>query len=218
MAKMLDSLEIEDVELEEDEEELEDELEEYQMRADHIPGAKQGEWTYTTYAAIPNDGKRYEVIEGVLYLMASPNVKHQSVTQRILFYMMTHFEFKGLGRVFISPIDVELAPKYVVQPDLVVILNKNKKIIQRKKLKGSPDLLVEVASPSTGGYDRTTKRTAYAKYGIKEFWLVNPKDETVEVLVLEKGNYVSKGTFAGKDGVTSTIVPEFPVRVEQFFG
>jgi Uma2 family endonuclease len=195
----------------------ESELEGHTVRADDVPGAKQGEWTYDSYAKIPDDGKRYEVIEGVLYLMASPNVKHQAITLRISSFLLINYEYKGLGRVIASPIEVKLDPKYTVQPDVVVISTKNSKIIKRKNVVGSPDLVVEVASRSTGGYDRTTKKDFYAKYGVKEYWMVNATRQTVEVLVLEQEQYVFKGEFSGDEIIPSTIVPDFSVKVADFF-
>ena len=84
------------------------------VRADHVPGQPQGRWTYDAYAALPDDGMRYEIIDGVLYMAAAPNTAHQTAAGRFTYYLLTHVEFAGVGRVFAAPFDVELARSVVV--------------------------------------------------------------------------------------------------------
>jgi Uma2 family endonuclease len=196
--------------------EVEDE-EDNGIPADWISLVPQGEWTYEAYAAIPDDGNRYEIIDGVLYLMASPNFSHQSIVATVLTYLILYVQFKGLGRVIPAPFDVKLDLKTTVQPDVLVILNENSNIITEAKAEGAPDLVVEVASPSTAGYDRKRKRQSYAKAGVKEYWIVRPKKRSIELFVLEQGELVSKGIYKGKVAVPTQIIAEFPVEVEQFF-
>jgi Uma2 family endonuclease len=141
------------------------------VRADDMPGCKQGHWSYAGYAAIPNDGRRYEVVDGVLYMTPAPNLGHQGSNIRFATYLLTHVEFAGLGRVFAAPCDVELAPRTIVQPDIVVILNANAKIMTPSRVIGTPGLVVEIASPGTTGYDRRTKQNAYARAGVPEYWI-----------------------------------------------
>jgi Uma2 family endonuclease len=219
MAKVYNSPDLEIIENEFAEaEEVETGLEDAPIApADDITGAKQGEWTYAAYAKIPDDGKRYEIIEGVLYRMTSPKKRHQHAAGLIYYYLMDFVFFTKLGEVFIAPFDVELSKKNVVQPDVIVVLKSSKKIVKQSRVIGTPDLLVEVASPSTTAYDRNAKKKAYAKHGVKEYWLVDPLAETVELLVLEQTDYVSKGIFSGTDTLPSTIVPALPVKVSEFF-
>ncbi len=186
-------------------------------RADHIVGPPQGQWTYDDYAAIPDDGKRYEIIDGVLYMAPSPNFAHQSSNMRFLAYLGTHIEFVGLGRVIGAPFDVDLGLGKTVQPDVMVILNANLGIITPEKIISAPDLVVEIASPSTAGYDRRDKQDAYARAGVPEYWVADPAARTIEVLVLEQGTYRSKGVFRGQATLPVGVLPEIPVRVEQFF-
>jgi Uma2 family endonuclease len=188
-------------------------------RADHVPGPRQGSWTYEDYAALPDDGNRYEIIDGVLYLSPAPNILHQIVVTTIAAYLKLHVEFVGLGRVLAAPTDVELAPRdSPLQPDVIVVLNDNLRILESKtRIVGAPDLVVEVASPSTATYDRREKLDAYARAGVREYWLVDPYAQTVEVLYLEGGAFISAGAFHGGALLPSRVVPEFPVRVEQCF-
>jgi Uma2 family endonuclease len=185
--------------------------------ADWVPGPKQGWWTYNDYATLPNDGKRYEIVEGVLYMSPSPNIIHQRIAGRIFRYLATYIEDAGLGLVLDAPTDVELSPIDVFQPDVLVVLNAGLEKVQELKVVGAPDLVVEVASPSTSTQDRNKKYRVYAKAGVMEYWIVDPGTQTVELLVLEAGEYRSLGIFRGQAKLPSQVVPNLPVRVEQFF-
>ncbi len=185
--------------------------------ADWVPGPPQGSWTYEDYAALPDDGHRYEIVNGVLVMAPAPSPEHQSIAVRIAYYMFPHIDLAGIGKLFPAPIDVDLGPKNAYQPDLVVVLNAHLDRVAAKRIIGAPDLVVEVPSPSTAAYDRLTKYEEYARAGIAEYWIVKPTTYTVEVLVLENGKYRSLGMFSGQQTLPSRVVPGLPVRVEQFF-
>jgi Uma2 family endonuclease len=185
--------------------------------ADRVPGPKQGRWTYQDYAAIPEDGHRYEVVRGVLYMSPAPSPGHQSSVARFVYYLMEYVEFKGLGRVFVSPTDVELSPGDIVQPDVFVVLNAHLNYITSTRIIGVPDLAIELASPSTARYDLNEKLNVYAHAGVPEYWIANPDARTVEVLKLEGSEFYSLGLFSGSATLPSLVVPDLPVRVEQFF-
>src|SRR5437660_3067583 len=93
--------------------------------ADWVPGPPQGFWTYNDYAALPDDGKRYEIVNGVLYMAPSPSGAHQDAALEIASYLRTYIKLTGLGLVRIAPFDVVLSPGNVVQPDVLVVLNAN---------------------------------------------------------------------------------------------
>jgi Uma2 family endonuclease len=188
-------------------------------RADHVPGPRQGCWTYEDYAALPDDGNRYEIIDGVLYVSPAPNILHQIVVTRFVFYLTLHVDLAGLGRVLVAPTDVELSLRDTpLQPDVIVVLNDNLGILEQgARVIGAPDLVVEVASPSTARYDRREKLDAYARAGVREYWIVDPYAQTVELLYLEGGVYRSAGVFHGQALLPSRVLQDFPVRVEQFF-
>jgi len=185
--------------------------------ADWVPGPLQGSWTYDDYAALPDDGHHYEIVNGVLLMAPAPDLGHQSIVLRLSHYLFVHTELAGLGRVFVAPVDVELGPKNVLQPDVVVILNAHLDRMTAKKIIGAPDLVVEVASPSTAAIDRLTKYDVYARAGVAEYWIVKPDSRAVELLILEDGEYRSLGVFSGKATLPSRIAPGLSVRVEQFF-
>ena len=105
-----------------------------------------------------------------------------------------------------------------MQPDVLVMLNANLHKVAKKYVAGGPDLVIEIASPSTATYDRLNKFEAYEQAGVSEYWIVHPQEKTLEVLVLEEGNYQSLGLFQGKDTFPSRVVPGIgDVAVEQFF-
>lgn len=186
--------------------------------ADFVPGPKQGEWTYSQYAALPDDGERYEIIDGVLYLMPpSPKEWHQQAVVLLTIYLGNHVQLAGLGRVYVAPFDVELAFNTVVQPDILVILQENMDRITPSRVVGAPDLAVEVLSPGTARYDRLKKSWAYAQAGVREYWLVDPLKKTIEVFALEGGEYSLVGVFSGEERLHSAVVVDFPVKVGQIF-
>jgi Uma2 family endonuclease len=130
---------------------------------------------------------------------------------------MEYVEFKGLGRVFVSPTDVELSPGDVVQPDVFVVLNVHLDYIAPTRIIGAPDLAIELASPSTARHDLSKKLNAYARAGVPEYWIANPDAHTIEVLKLEDSAFYSLGLFSDSATLPSLVVPDLPVRVEQFF-
>jgi Uma2 family endonuclease len=185
--------------------------------ADWIPG--QGHWIYNSYAALPEDGHRYEIVDGVLlHMTPAPGISHQNAAQWLFRYLATRIIDTDLGKVFMAPVDVELSPQTVFQPDIVVMLNEGLYKITTSHIVGSPDLIVEVASPGTATYDQTTKREAYALAGVTEYWLADPIQGNIEVLILRNNIYHSQGTFHGKDTLISHVVPDIAdVQVKQFF-
>lgn len=184
--------------------------------ADWVPGPEQGYWTYSDYAALA-DEQHYEIVNGVLLMPPAPSWSHQEVVGEIFAYLRTHVQTAGLGGVFVAPIDVELSPTNVFQPDVVVLLKANREKLRDRHIVGAPDLIVEVASPSTALHDRLVKYELYARFTVPEYWIVNPEAHTVEVLVLEEGRYRSFGRYSGKQTLPSRVVPSLAIPVEKFF-
>ena len=139
----------------------------------------QGEWTYDDYARLPDDGNRYEVIRGVLYVTPAPNYRHQFVIMNLAASFHEFLAERELGVVLPAPFDI-LLPREIaspVEPDLVVFRSGNIPDWGAKNFAGVPDLVVEVLSPSTRGRDRRIKLRAYEEAGVPggwEYWLVDP--------------------------------------------
>ncbi|HEY0756398.1 MAG TPA: Uma2 family endonuclease [Ktedonobacteraceae bacterium] len=185
--------------------------------ADWVPGPPQGQWTYAEYTMIPDDGKRYEVLKGVLYISPAPTPNHQSISVRLVAFLFQFVEAAGIGRIFHAPTDVELAPGDIVQPDVFVLLNAGLEQIGEKRVFGGPDLVVEILSPSTMSDDLHGKRDAYERAQVSEYWIVNPGERVVELFILESGVYRSLGAFQGDDVLPTRIVPGWSVPVERLF-
>ena len=171
--------------------------------------------TYEDYASLPDD-ERYELIDGELIPMPSPKKIHQRLILDMS-WILRRLEEMGLGELFIAPFDVILSRFNVVQPDLIFISNARAHIITEDNIQGAPDLVVEILSPSTAGYDRTTKRDLYARHGVGEYWLVDPYAKTITVLILGANGYDTHAVYGAGDTLTSPTLPGFNVDVSLIF-
>lgn len=158
---------------------------------------------YDDYCAIPPDGKRYELLDGEVHVIPAPSPLHQRVVLRLARALQEHF--RPPAEVFVSPIDVILTPHDVVQPDLVVVTNPAQ--ISDRGIEGPPLLVVEVLSPTTTVYDRTTKSQRYAALGVPHYWIVDPATRRVECYRRE-GSVYRPVTSAGPEETLTH--PDFP--------
>lgn len=145
--------------------------------------------TYQDYACIPGDGKRHEIIDGTHYMNPAPSIYHQQVAGRIYVQLFGAIAEKGLGNVLSAPVDVQISEHDIVQPDLVVVLSANR-IVTPSKIKGSPDHIIEILSPSTSDNDRTLKRKLFERAKVPEYWIVDPQEHCVLQLELDGRKYV----------------------------
>lgn len=134
---------------------------------------------YQDYCALPNDGRRYEILDGELVVSPPPKTRHQEVLQNLFRVVDSHVRTHRLGRVYLAPYDVVLHESSVVQPDLIYVSNANLEIIGEDNIRGVPDLLVEVLSPSNPELDLRDKRQLYARRGVPWYWIVDPDERTV---------------------------------------
>ena len=146
----------------------------------------------------------------------APSTKHQTVSRRIQFQLYAQIELKGLGQVFNAPTDVELAPHDIVQPDILVVLQKNVRIITTKRIRGVPDLIIEILSDSNPAHDRVLKLEMYQRVGVSEYWIVDPEDEFVEAYVCVDGRLTLVGTY--RDSIEVATMPGFQVDLNQAWG
>jgi len=164
--------------------------------------------TYSDYVHFPDDGRRHELIGGVHYVAPSPITKHQKVSRWMQFQLFSQIEVPGQGQVIDAPMDVVLADIDVVQPDILVVLAKNRLKVTPKHVRGAPDLIVEITSPSTQARDQDLKKNLYQSHGVPEYWVVRTEDDVVEKHLLEAGIYRLVGEFrdriefSGLPGVT----------------
>jgi Uma2 family endonuclease len=149
-------------------------------------------WDYAAYAAIPDDGLRHEIIEGEHFVSPAPSLYHQEVSRHIQFQLYQAIEIPKLGFVIDAPVDVQLGANDIVQPDLVVILAAHRSIMTPTKVKGVPDLVIEVLSASNANQDLVRKRQLYQARGVKEYWIVDPFEHQILQLILRGQEYVEQ--------------------------
>jgi Uma2 family endonuclease len=160
--------------------------------------------TYDDYAALPDDGRRYELYEGELIVTPSPRPRHQTVIGNLYVLMVDHVRRHALGEVFLSPIDVILSRITVVQPDLVYVERSRLGIVSERAIEGAPTLVVEVLSPSTSARDRGVKQVLYAEHRIPYYWIVDPLAQTMQALRRVGESYE---IVAGLDARTAASLP-----------
>ena len=145
-----------------------------------------------------NDGKRYELIDGQVYILApAPSPEHQRISGE-LYRQISNYLLDKDCQVFAAPFDVRLPEGEerdeeiltIVQPDILVVCDKSK--LDQRGLKGAPDMVIEIVSPSTAGRDRGVKRDLYERNGVREYWLVDYSNKTIEVYLLNEGNRYGK--------------------------
>jgi Uma2 family endonuclease len=137
--------------------------------------------TYADLVAMPEDGKRHELIDGEHYVTPSQTPRHQLVLGHLHLDLAGYVEANGLGQVFFAPLDVILSDYDVVEPDLLFVTTERLERIGRAYIHAAPDLVVEVLSPGTRKIDATKKLRLYEKFGVAEYWMIDPEAEWVEV-------------------------------------
>jgi Uma2 family endonuclease len=174
-------------------------------------------YTYQEYCYLPNDGRRYEIIEGDLYVTPAPSSMHQTVSRRLQFALMSQLEATGIAMVFNAPFDVIMAETSVVQPDLAIIRQSRRGSISKRGLEGIPDVAIEIISPTTRGNDAILKKAAYARAGIPEYWIVDPDLGHVEIFRLKESGYDPGVLFDRSATLTSPSFPEVAVPLLPVF-
>ncbi|MBI2837878.1 MAG: Uma2 family endonuclease [Acidobacteria bacterium] len=172
--------------------------------------------TYEDYLALPNDGKRYEIMRGDLYVSPSPVPRHQIILSRVFDALREYARAHSWGVILPAPLDVLLSQTNIVEPDIIGIAAARKGIIAEKNIEGTPDFLVEIISESTRRNDKVLKLKLYAEFGVKEYWIVDPVIDTVEIFSpaevgLTRIAEVTAGT------ADSRLLAGFSIDVAQLF-
>lgn len=145
--------------------------------------------TYDDLVTMPDDGNRYEIINGALLVSPSPTRFHQRIVYVLTRLVGDFVDDHGLGEVYGGPVDVRLGAYTVLVPDLLFIRTERLAIYEERLVEGPPDLVIEVASPSTRDRDNVEKMAAFAEAGVPEYWLPDPETRTFRMLVLRNGIY-----------------------------
>jgi Uma2 family endonuclease len=174
------------------------------------------QYTYEDYAKLP-EGAPYQLIGGELIMTPSPTPYHQIILGRIGFDLTKFIKERKLGEVIYAPMDVYLFETETYQPDIIFISNARLNIIGEKKIESAPDLVVEILSESTAYYDLRHKKRVYEKTGVKEYWIVDPMEKSIEVYENVSGEFKIFAQAIEKGRVNSKLLEGFGVELEKVF-
>jgi Uma2 family endonuclease len=149
--------------------------------------------TYGDYAALPDDGRHYELHRGELSVTPAPGTRHQEAVISLGSKLYEHVRSRGLGKVFVAPTDCILSSVTVVQPDILYVATDRLTIISERGIEGAPTLVVEVLSPSTASLDRERKVRLYAEHGVPYYWIADPDSRSLEAYTLAGADYALAG-------------------------
>ena len=175
----------------------------------------QIKFTYTDYLLLP-EGDRRQLIDGDLYMVPAPSFRHQGVLANLATILRGFVRANNLGEVLWAPFDVVLSAENVVQPDILFVSNERRGIITEANISGAPDLVVEVLSPSTADRDRQLKLGLYSRFGVSEYWIVDPDERSVRVMALGEPGEPSASTYSS-GSISSRLIPGLSVAVEKVF-
>ncbi|HKH43915.1 MAG TPA: Uma2 family endonuclease [Thermoanaerobaculia bacterium] len=175
--------------------------------------------TYDDYVLIPEDGQRHEILDGEHYVSPAPTPHHQGVSGALYARLWLFARQHDLGRVYSAPLDILFSIHDVAQPDLVFISNERARIIGDKNVQGTPDLVVEILSPSTRRRDEGIKRDLYERSGVREYWLIDPERQEVRVFRRDSSGFKPAAELSATAGdvLSTPLLPGLEIRVLEIF-
>jgi Uma2 family endonuclease len=181
----------------------------------HGPGGQRRSWTFAEYCALPDDGRRYEVLDGELVVVPSPNRLHQSILLDLAMHLRPWLDAHGGGALYIAPLDVRLHESTVCQPDLLVITAADLARHPEGYVDGPPLLICEILSRSTRGRDLIRKRSLYARFGVPWYWIVDPDGRSIEELQLDGDAYVTVRRAVAPERFEPALFPGLAIALEE---
>lgn len=173
-------------------------------------------FNHSDLLAMPEDSKRREIIDGELFVTPAPRISHQRILLNIAKAIQKYLDEHPIGELIISPMDVIFSEFDVLEPDLIFVRNERRHIL-KDWVRGAPDLVVGILSPTTAARDRGVKLKAYARFGVTEYWIVDPDQQAIEVYRLAPEGYALTQTFRQGESLTSVILPGFTLPVSAVF-
>ncbi|MFQ5602663.1 MAG: Uma2 family endonuclease [bacterium] len=174
-------------------------------------------YTYQDYIDLPQDDKRYEILNGELNMVPAPSTYHQDVSGNLEFAIRKFLEANPLGKFYDAPVDVVLSEEIVIQPDLLFIRYENSKIITEKNISGALDLVVEILSPASAYYDLIEKKEIYEQFGVQEYWIVDPKKQWVEIYENSKNKFELDQRLEKTGTLKSPLFESFQISLPEIF-
>lgn len=179
---------------------------------------KEQQVTYDMYAEMPEDGMRYEILDGSLELLSpGPSPSHQAVSGELMYMMKQTCRSDYV--LFDAPLDVILDQKNVLQPDILMVHRSRLSIVTKRGVEGPPDLVVEILSPGSRGRDKIVKMDIYARHGVPEYWIIDTASRTLEQYrqANDGAHYVLHNLFEEDDKVTSDKLPCVSLQLSHIF-
>ena len=174
-------------------------------------------FTYEDYLTTPAD-ERYELLDGDLIMVPAPNIKHQRVQLELATQLSQFIKNRALGELLIAPCDVVLSDTTIVQPDLLFVSREREHLLSDgEKVRGAPDLAVEILSPSSADKDRGLKRDLYGRHGVTEYWLVDPIAETVSIHRQREGVLAATDSFGRGQTLRSPLFAGLELHLDDIF-
>lgn len=175
-------------------------------------------FTYNDIKYFPEfpEGPMVELFNGELFMVPSPNPKHQRISLKLAVIISNHLEKTNLGEIFTAPIDVIFSMKNVFIPDLVYISKENKHIISEKNISGVPDFVIEILS-SNKTNDLINKKNIYEKFGVKEYWIIDPFDDIILKYILKEGKYLNEEKYSLENEFITINTIDLKVEIEKIF-
>jgi len=183
-----------------------------------VEGPRQGEWTYTDWENLLDDGNRYEIIDGYIYMTTAPSNFHQWIIGNFYDVVGVPAKNQGLGYPFLAPIGLLMPGCDPVQPDFLFVRKANKAIIYDRRIRGVPDLIIEVLSPGSIDYDEDVKLKSYARAGVPEYVVIDPLRRALRLYALDHpGQYAEAHEFSGDSTVKLACLPSIEFRLSSLF-
>ncbi len=175
--------------------------------------------TVDDYLLMPDHGKLLQLIDGDFIMAPSPSLKHQEVSKNIELEFAKFLEKNSIGKILYAPIDYYVDKYDVVQPDLVYISKEKYRILFEKGIKNTPDLIIEIISKSTENIDKNLKKDLYWRAGVKEYWIVNIEEKSIEVFKINSEGYRLDKIYRNenKDKIKTDILPGLIINLEKVF-
>ena len=172
--------------------------------------------TYEDYCATPDD-KRCELLNGDLMMVPAPNMRHQRVQRRLSYKLTQYIDDHALGELFFAPCDVVLSNTDVVEPDILFISRKREHLLTAENVRGAPDLVIEILSPSTAERDLGYKHELYGRHGVLEYWVLDPMAETVAAHRQRDGVLELTDTFGRADTLRTPLLKGLELQLDDVF-
>lgn len=178
-------------------------------------------FSYEDYKSLPESmDKRYELLDGDLIMVPAPTTFHQRASRDLVFLLIQFVRLHKLGEVLYAPVDVvfgEGKNREVAQPDLIFISHERKHIVVKEEIRGAPDLVVEILSPGTKKRDRGYKKALYARYGVREYWIIDTDRHAVEVYTPRAPGFRLAGSYQPPGSIVSILLPALKIDLDEVF-